>query len=183
MDLSPLRLPYLPLPGPRSSKLLDTRKIPSQKENSIPMIKTLMTSVGEALDVKIVLSKKNCPIIGQKQETNFPIFQRQSYVPIKSLALYLFPAFFFQSPLLLLSASWSLLSKAGCSSGGGRSPDYDVHLHNKLMPASSAGKENQPPSLLLLLRRRRLRLAAGQHKLNNKVQLSRHGRPNFWSSL
>ena len=35
---------------------------------------------------KTVLSKYDCPTIEQKQEANFPIFQRQSYVPINSLA-------------------------------------------------------------------------------------------------
>ena len=39
-------------------------------------------------NVKTVLSKYDCPIIEQKQEANFPISLRLSYVPIKSLAFY-----------------------------------------------------------------------------------------------
>ena len=83
-----------------------------------------------------------------------------------------------RSTIFLASRSLhSLVGELHSLEGGGSRPDYDVHLHNKLMPAQQEGEGERTshldPPLRFLLR------AAGQHKLNNKVQLSRHGRINI----
>ena len=62
--------------------------------DTIPVVpeKLLRTECkGGALNVKTVFSKSDCPILEQKQEVNFPIFQKQSYKTIRSLASRVLP--------------------------------------------------------------------------------------------